>query len=1080
MPDAAFPNAIYYMNPLAVGPLTGAMDLWKEEFGRVAALGFGSVALAPPFEPGLEGDLFQPRDLARLHPALGGGAALEALRGLAEAARAQGLSVILDLPTARMARDAVLLRQNPGWKAGDPDRDAPPDPRGQPGVALADPAPAALRSWWAARLVEWAQAGIAGFRCLSPGAGKAFWQPLISATREAAPDTAFIAWAPGLPAGAVPGLAGAGFDLVASSLPWWDFSAAWWPDEVSRLAPVAPLLAAPEAPFAPRLATRHADRAEAGRAALRALRFAALSGTAWMLPMGYEYGAIHRMGQGAGEARDFAALRRAPRLDLTGAVREANAERARLPAAQGRAAPALLSAPHAPVALLREAADSRMVVLANPSLRHPAKLSAAQVTGLLPRPGSLPQNAITAEGRLALAPGEIRSMPIDDVADIQLPLADEGEAVGQAISAPRIAIEAMQPAVDMGRFPVKRPVGQAVIVTADVFTEGHGKIAVRLLWRAADAEGWREVPMVHTVNDIYTAAFVPERVGRHEYTVEAWVDHYAAFRDEITKKHAAGVRIALERQEGLIHLEKAQPRLSGAEAEALAGLVAQLRSADDATAVALFTAPETVRLMTLADDRPFRVREAPLPLDVERRAAGFSSWYEIFPRSQSGDANRHGTFDDVIRALPRVRDMGFDVLYFPPIHPIGKKNRKGRNNTLTPGPDDPGSPYAIGSEEGGHDAVHPELGTIEDFRRLRDAAAQHGLELALDFAIQCSPDHPWLRDHPEWFEWRPDGSIRYAENPPKKYEDIVNVDFYKPGAMPALWLTLRDIVLFWVGEGVKLFRVDNPHTKPLPLWEWMIGEVRARDPEVVFLSEAFTRPKVMYRLAKVGFGQSYTYFTWRNTAWEMQQYLEELNQPPVRDFFKPHFFVNTPDINPVFLQNSGRPGHLIRAALAATLSGLWGVYNGFELCEARPVPGKEEYLDSEKYEIKVWDYDRPGNITGEITALNRIRRQNPALHSHLGVTFLRSNHEGILLYVKMTPERENVVLVAVSMDPHQALESHIELPQYAIGLPNGAGLVAENLMQGGEEVWQGTHRRLRLDPHAMPFAIWRLRAADKA
>jgi starch synthase (maltosyl-transferring) len=485
--------------------------------------------------------------------------------------------------------------------------------------------------------------------------------------------------------------------------------------------------------------------------------------------------------------------------------------------------------------------------------------------------------------------------------------------------------------------------------------------------------------------------------------------------------------------------------------------------------------------MERADPRPFRASAEALPLEVDRREAGFATWYEIFPRSQTDDPKRHGTLQDVIATLPRVKAMGFDVLYFPPIHPIGMKNRKGRNNTLTPGPEDVGSPYAIGSEDGGHDALHPQLGTLEDFRALVAAAAEHGMELALDFAIQCSPDHPWLKDHPDWFDWRPDGSIRYAENPPKKYEDIVNVDFYKPGAMPALWIALRDVVLFWVKEGVRLFRVDNPHTKPLPFWEWMIGEVRARAPEAVFLSEAFTRPKVMYRLAKVGFGQSYTYFTWRNTRAELTQYLQELNEPPVSDFFRPHFFVNTPDINPEFLQVSGRPGHLIRAALAATLSGLWGVYNGFELCEATPVkPGKEEYLDSEKYEVRVWDYDRPGNIKAEITELNRIRRENPALHTHLGVTFINAQHDNILLYLKRTPDGENAILVAVSMDPRNAVESWMELPQWAMGLPNGAPLAVENLMPGGfgEERWDGTHRHLRLDPNSgLPFAIWRLRAA---
>jgi len=465
-------------------------------------------------------------------------------------------------------------------------------------------------------------------------------------------------------------------------------------------------------------------------------------------------------------------------------------------------------------------------------------------------------------------------------------------------------------------------------------------------------------------------------------------------------------------------------------------------------------------------------------VEVDRPAARFASWYEMFPRSQSGSATRHGTFEDVIRKLPRIRAMGFDVLYFPPIHPIGRAFRKGRNNTLTPSETDPGSPYAIGCEEGGHDAIHPELGTIDDFRRLRDAAAAQGIELALDFAIQCSPDHPWLREHPEWFDWRPDGTIKYAENPPKKYQDIVNVDFYRPGSVPSLWSALRDVVLFWAEEGVRLFRVDNPHTKPLPFWEWLIADIRARHPDTIFLSEAFTRPKMMYRLAKIGFGQSYTYFTWRNEKREIEAYLTELTTTAPKAFFRPHFFVNTPDINPPFLQTGGRAAHLIRAALATTLSGLWGMYQGFELCEATPLPGREEYMDSEKYEIRVWPDRRAGDIVDEITRLNAIRRANPALQTHLGVTFHTALNDQVLWYSKATGDRGNVILCAVSLDPLGAQEVEVEVPFSRWGLPSAAVLQVEDLMRdGASETWQGPTRRLRLDPAGMPFGLWRAHPA---
>jgi starch synthase (maltosyl-transferring) len=556
--------------------------------------------------------------------------------------------------------------------------------------------------------------------------------------------------------------------------------------------------------------------------------------------------------------------------------------------------------------------------------------------------------------------------------------------------------------------------------------------------------------------------------------VSTWRDEFETFRDEIAKKHAAGVDITVELEEGVALVKRFAAAASGDIAAQLHGIAASLAKEDGtARRETLLSAP-VARLMALADPRPFAVETAPMPVDAERLEARFASWYEVFPRSLSDDATRHGTFDDVIRHLPRIAGMGFDVLYFPPIHPIGRKNRKGRNNTLTPAPEDPGSPYAIGSDQGGHDALHPQLGNFDSFRRLREAAAEHGMELAIDFAIQCAPDHPWLREHPGWFDWRPDGTIKYAENPPKKYEDIVNVDFYAEDAIPGLWLELCRVVMFWAGQGVRLFRVDNPHTKPFPFWEWMIREVRQRYPDAIFLAEAFTRPKIMYRLAKIGFSQSYTYFTWRNSKKELAEYSTELAEEAPRDFFRPHFFVNTPDINPVFLQNSGRPGFLIRAALAATLSGLWGVYNGFELCEATPVqPGKEEYKDSEKYQLRAWDWDRPGNIVAEITQLNRLRRENPALQSHLNVRFHNAFNDTVLYYEKATPDRSNVVLVAVSLDPFQAQEADFEIPLWEWGLRDDAALPATDLLTGERFTWYGKTQHLRLTPEK-PYLIWRV------
>jgi starch synthase (maltosyl-transferring) len=650
--------------------------------------------------------------------------------------------------------------------------------------------------------------------------------------------------------------------------------------------------------------------------------------------------------------------------------------------------------------------------------------------------------------------------------------------------AERVVIENVAPEVDGGRFPAKAAVGDCFTVEADIFSDGHDKLGAALLIRRAGSEDWREAPMAFFDNDRWRGFAIVEENARYRYTVIAWRDLFASWRDEVSKKHAAGVPVTLELAEGRALVERTlaeSDRADASDRRALETLLADFDAAtDDSGRLARLMALETSVLMQRAGLRTDLSRyPRELDLVVDRKAAAFSAWYELMPRSASNDPKRHGTFDDVIARLPYVRDLGFDVLYFPPIHPIGRMHRKGKNNSLTPGPDDPGSPYAIGSPEGGHDAVHPELGSFDDFARLVAAARQHGLEIALDFAIQASRDHPWIKEHPEWFDWRPDGSIKFAENPPKKYEDIVHLHF-SDAAFPSLWYALRDVVLFWVDNGVKIFRVDNPHTKPVPFWEWMIRDVRDRHPDVIFLAEAFTRPKMMKRLAKVGFTQSYSYFTWRNTKSELTQYLTELTQTECRDFMRPNFFVNTPDINPFFLQTSGRPGFRIRLILAGTLAGNYGVYNGFEICEAEPVPGKEEYLNSEKYEIRAFDWDKPEHIRPDIRLINRLRREHPALQSFTNLVFYNAWNDSILYYGKMTPAKDDFLLFAVNLDPHNGQGADFEVPLWEFGLPDEASIEAENLVTDTRFTWHGKVQHMWLDPHERPYAIWRLNPPGEA
>jgi starch synthase (maltosyl-transferring) len=656
-----------------------------------------------------------------------------------------------------------------------------------------------------------------------------------------------------------------------------------------------------------------------------------------------------------------------------------------------------------------------------------------------------------------------------DVADAAL----QSETRLGALAA-RIAIENVTPSVDDGRFPANAIVDQAIVVEADVFMDGHEQPGAQLLWR--DPRGVEHIePMRSRGNDRWQGTFTPHLLGMHQFAIEGWFDVWGSYRRDLAKNAAAGLATELDVTEGSAQLQAGLARAEPAARRVLLELEVALAKSDPAQALALLLSEPLGTLMQRVGERRFLTRLAPeLRIAVERQAAGFASWYELFPRSQSPHPAVHGTFDDVIARLPAIRAMGFDVLYLPPIHPIGRRHRKGRNNALTAQPSDPGSPYAIGASEGGHEAVHPELGGLEAFRRLLSAAAAAGIEVALDFAAHCSRDHPWLDSHPEWFSWRADGSIRYAENPPKKYEDIVNFDFYAENAVPSLWLALRDVVQHWVQEGVKIFRVDNPHTKPLPFWEWLIADIRSRDPGVIFLAEAFTRPSMMYRLGKIGFSQSYTYFIWRNSKRELTEYFTDLTAQAPRHFFRPHLFVNTPDINPLFLQTSGRPGFLIRAALAATLSGLWGMYSGFELCEAAALPGREEYLDSEKYQLRQRDWAAPGNIIDEITRLNRIRSQNPALHTHLNLNFYQASNEQVLYYGKHTADLSNFVLIAVSLDPHRVQETSFEAPLWEFALSDAGALDVEELMTGDRFTWRGKVQQWRFVPRELPFAIFRI------
>ncbi|TRZ94690.1 MAG: alpha-1,4-glucan--maltose-1-phosphate maltosyltransferase [Rhodocyclaceae bacterium] len=638
----------------------------------------------------------------------------------------------------------------------------------------------------------------------------------------------------------------------------------------------------------------------------------------------------------------------------------------------------------------------------------------------------------------------------------------------------RAVIERVRPEIDGGRYPAKRTVGEEVVVDADIFADGHDQLRGLLLHRPAGAKAWTEVAMTSLGNDRWQAGFQVAAPGRHEYTVIAWADRFLTWRHDLARRlDAADIVAAVEA--GIVLVEDAANH-SGAAATELRRWAAELAAADTPAAKQALAQNAILANLMAANAERLLVTEygriLEVTVDIER--ARFSAWYELFPRScLAGDAS-HGSFAGVMERLPDIAAMGFDVLYLPPIHPIGRAFRKGPNNSLAAGPDDPGSPWAIGAAEGGHCDILPELGSAEDFRLLVTAARERGLEIAMDIAYQCSPDHPWVTEHPEWFRHRPDGSIQYAENPPKKYQDIYPLDFESED-WQALWNELKAVIDHWIGEGVRIFRVDNPHTKPFPFWEWLIGGIKAEHPEVIFLAEAFTRPKIMHRLAKLGFTQSYTYFAWRNTQRELIDYFTELARHDSREYFRPNLWPNTPDILPEFLQYGGRPGFLLRVALAATLGASYGIYGpAYELMDHEPIrPGSEEYLDSEKYQLRHWDLGRPDSLRDYIARLNRIRRENPALQSDWNLAFHAVDNPLMLCYSK-TAGDDTLVMVA-NLDPHHVQAGWIDLPLAALGVPSDKPYQAHDLLSGAHFLWQGSRNFVSLDPQASPLHILRLR-----
>lgn len=645
----------------------------------------------------------------------------------------------------------------------------------------------------------------------------------------------------------------------------------------------------------------------------------------------------------------------------------------------------------------------------------------------------------------------------------------------------RVVIENVQPQIDAGRYPIKRIAGEQVLVRADIFSDGHDVLSAILAYKGPSDSGWREAPMIAIVNDSWGAQFIVQEIGDYRYTIKAWIDEFKTWRQDLRKRHEAGQQLDLHFLIGSNIVEKLVDNASKEYKPLLQLIVEAFRSRQpEVEKLNIALSPESERIVDASSDRRFAsTYEQEFVVTVERSKALFSTWYERFPRSCSSKKGSHGTFADCIKILPEISRMGFDVWYLPPIHPIGVTNRKGKNNTPKAVAGDIGSPWAIGSNEGGHTSIHPALGTLKDFQELLTKAKEHGVEIALDIAFQCSPDHPYVKEHPEWFRWRPDGTVQHAENPPKKYEDIIPINF-ECEDWEKLWEELKNVVLFWSRAGVRIFRVDNPHTKPFKFWEWLIAECKKEYSDLIFLSEAFTRPKVMYKLAKIGFTQSYTYFTWRNTKPEFTDYVTHLLNSEVREFFRPNFWPNTPDILPEHLQYGGRPAFMMRLLLAATLSSNYGIYGPpFELCVGDAVEGKDEYLNSEKYELRDWDWSREGNLRDFIGRVNKIRRENEALQTTWNLRFYQVDNEYLIFYGKTNKDFSNIILVVINLDPAHTQSGWVNVPIKELGIPEDQPYLVHELLSDDKYIWHGERNFVQLDPKVSPAHIFRVRKRMK-
>jgi starch synthase (maltosyl-transferring) len=639
----------------------------------------------------------------------------------------------------------------------------------------------------------------------------------------------------------------------------------------------------------------------------------------------------------------------------------------------------------------------------------------------------------------------------------------------------RVIITNVSPRVQEGKFPAKTVINEEIILSADIFSDGHDEIAASAYIKHANDEQWTELPMRFVINDYWEAEFKVAKIGFYEFRIAGWIDHYTTWKKGLKKKFDAGQDIGVELQIGVELLQEAAIQNENEKAVLLAW-ADQLKHSNDLNQAVILALSKSIADVMYKHRYPDLVTdfETTYRIEVERKKAAFSTWYELFPRSASATPGAHGTFKDVINLLPRVAKMGFDVLYFPPIHPIGEKNRKGKNNSLTATANDPGSPWAIGNRKGGHKTIHPQLGTLRDFKALIKEAGKLNIELAMDIAYQCAPDHPYVKAHPQWFKWRPDGTVQYAENPPKKYEDILPFNF-ETDDWENLWQELKSVIDYWVDAGIRVFRIDNPHTKAFAFWQWVIGEVRKKNPEVLFLAEAFTRPRIMERLAKAGFNQSYTYFTWRNTKQEIQEYMTELTKTEMRYYFRPNFWPNTPDILPPALTKGGDNAHIMRVILAATLSSNYGLYGPvYEFGINAPHGPKEEYIDNEKYEIKHWDWTQYTRIGEIITRLNRIRKENPALHSTWNIEFAGTSNDQIICYIKTDKTTNNNLIIAVNLDVFNTQGAHVKIPLADFNIGYDEPYQVTDLLSGSKYRWLGDLNYVELNPYLMPAHIFKV------